>query len=256
MHTETGSFTIQYKRQPSVGHDASAPSSSSKGADTAAAIATASLPSGTIDMPLSSTCPDKQEEETSSSSSALTRVFGRLSNAVHGNTVNTTTTTTTTSPTSSAQTFVAQEQQQQPCSDSAEKREPPASPVSTAVGEEDEVPNGFYLNEYDPLNQEQRRRSAKNCLVAMFMITIGTLLALAFILIGLGKALTSAKPDNRKSASITATATTTPATTTTNSQSVLTSASTTIFNIGPTNNDAYIPSSFILPTYTSEMTAS
>ncbi|KAI8138558.1 hypothetical protein BJV82DRAFT_673502 [Fennellomyces sp. T-0311] len=152
MHTETGPSQIHYQWQPSVAHDVTSPCSSKGSAP----------PLGhTIDMPL-------PEQQQASSSSALTRVFRRLSNhvtnAVHGNT--------------------------------EEKQEPP-SPVSTAVAEEDV--DGFYLNDRPPY---ENRRSAKSCLAAMFMITIGTLLALAFIMIGLGKALTTTMPNDTITSSV------------------------------------------------------
>ncbi|KAI9254482.1 hypothetical protein BDA99DRAFT_540237 [Phascolomyces articulosus] len=180
MHPDTKSSQVSYQWPSSEIHDVISPCASD------------GVPplSSTIDMTRSL---EEQKQAGSSSSSgsgsAFTQLFRRVSNAMHGNTAT-----------------VAQDRQPEQEYDEKEREQPP-SPVSTAVDEEnehrDEEHTGrFYLNQNDQsLNQENgssssspsppQRRSAKSCLVAIFMITVGTLLALAFILIGLGKALSA-----------------------------------------------------------------
>ncbi|KAI7849376.1 hypothetical protein BDC45DRAFT_275930 [Circinella umbellata] len=210
MHPDPESS--QYQWQSSVVHDVTPSCSSSKGTASSPPLPLCS----TIDMSRSGLNSVEQEQkQAASSSSALTHLFRRVSNAVHGN---------TTSPATRERQQYSEEQDshnEKP----EQQQQQPSSPVSTAVGEDENgintngnSPDQFYLNGSDtPVNHQEdshyrhkvhQHRSAKSCLIAIFMITVGTSLALAFILIGIGKALSNSKANNSAAISTATTSTT------------------------------------------------
>lgn len=73
------------------------------------------------------------------------------------------------------------------------------------------LPESIYLSSSSPtVVCPEKRRSLSSCIAAIFMITIGTLLALTFVMIGIGKALATSKkhiPDIQTSSTTTHTVT-------------------------------------------------
>lgn len=74
--------------------------------------------------------------------------------------------------------------------------EPPPSPALTAVDHQ----NDDFYSRRQPPTSKSRRRTTRSCLSALLMIVVGTLVALAFILIGVGSALTGNDDQNDTSA--------------------------------------------------------
>lgn len=62
--------------------------------------------------------------------------------------------------------------------------DPHLSPGSTAVGDDDEERQGYFST-----IPEKRKRSPRRWIAAVLMIVVGALIALTFVLVGLGKAL-------------------------------------------------------------------
>lgn len=73
--------------------------------------------------------------------------------------------------------------------------EPPPSPALTAV---DHQNDDFYSRRQPSTTKP--RRTTRSCLSALLMVVVGTLVALAFILIGVGSALTGNDDQNDTSA--------------------------------------------------------
>ncbi|KAI9334798.1 hypothetical protein BD770DRAFT_451455 [Pilaira anomala] len=62
--------------------------------------------------------------------------------------------------------------------------DPHLSPGSTAVGDDDEERQGYF-----GIIPEKKKRSPRRWIAAILMIVVGSLIALTFVLVGLGKAL-------------------------------------------------------------------
>lgn len=97
--------------------------------------------------------------------------------------------------------------------------DPRLSPGSTAVGDDDDEERQGYFGA-----PTKKKRSPRGWVAAVMMIVVGALIAITFVLVGLGKALDGNEPINSKQQT----------TTTTVSTSTVTSFSTDIVTSTPT----------------------
>ncbi|KAI9267152.1 hypothetical protein EDC94DRAFT_19341 [Helicostylum pulchrum] len=102
--------------------------------------------------------------------------------------------------------------------------DPRLSPGSTAVGDDDEERHGYF-----GVVVEKKKRTPRGWVAAVMMILVGALIAITFVLVGLGKALEPNTSQHTSNATTTTTTTTTTSSSLHSVTPVMTSSSSSSF---------------------------